>query len=137
MARPTILKPSAQKILISTFCQNEEHFPGFDARRHSPETIVQKLIQRFNLQLAPDDLNWFAGAWQYFQSAASSYNQPLDPKATLECAESVWGGQMLPDTIPILANGAGDYLCARFNHDGTLSEIIEWRHEGYHWRHFG
>jgi hypothetical protein len=65
------------------------------------------------------------------------FNEALDPREVLERAESVCGGLMLPDTLPILANGFGDFLCTRFRHDGTLYEIIEWQHEGAYWRHYG
>ncbi len=98
---------------------------------------MQKAIKRFNFQLSPTDKIWFEGGWRDFDGSSSLYNQPLDPDEILEHAKGVWGGMMLPDTIPLLANGAGDYLCARFTNEGTLSEIIEWLHEGAGWRHYG
>ena len=98
---------------------------------------MRTVIQHFRLQLSPADQMWFEGAWRDFDGGACTYNESLDPGETLEHAERVWGGQMLPDTIPLLTNGAGDYLCARFTHDGTLSEVIEWLHEGARWRHYG
>jgi len=41
----------------------------------------------------------------------------------------IWGGAMLPDTLPMLGNGCGDCLCLRFRPDGTVSEVIRWLHE--------
>ncbi len=98
---------------------------------------MQNAIDRFRLELSASDRKWFEGSWRDFDGAASLYNQSLDPSETLGQARAVWGGMMLPDTIPLLANGFGDYLCARFTNDGRLSEIIEWFHEGVGWRHYG
>jgi hypothetical protein len=98
---------------------------------------VQKAIKRFHLQLSPTDQNWFEGAWRDFDGSSSLYNQALDLDEILEHGKGIWGGMMLPDTMPLLANGMGDYLCARFTNNGTLSEIIEWCHEGAGWRHYG
>jgi hypothetical protein len=98
---------------------------------------MQEVIQAFHLRLRPDDRRWFDGAWRDFDGNSCMFNEALDPREVLERAKSVWGGLMLPDTLPILANGFGDFLCARFTYDGTLSEIIEWQHEGAHWRHYG
>lgn len=44
---------------------------------------------------------------------------------------------MLPDTLPILGNGMGDCVNVRFNGDGSISEFVEWHHEGGHWSHWG
>ncbi len=98
---------------------------------------MHEAIRAFHLKLRPDDKLWFEAAWRDFDGERCMFNEALDPHEVLSCGEHVWGGQMLPDTIPILANGCGDYLCARFSFDGTLSEIIEWQHEGSNWRHYG
>jgi tetratricopeptide (TPR) repeat protein len=98
---------------------------------------LKKIIERFQLQLSPADLKWFEGGWRYFDGSASEYHQALDPQEVLEHGKGIWGGMMLPDSIPLLENGMGDSLCARFSYDGTLSEIIEWHHEGAGWRHYG
>jgi hypothetical protein len=44
---------------------------------------------------------------------------------------------MLPDTLPVLGNGAGDVLCLRFGTNDTLAEIVEWSHDGGWWRPYG
>jgi hypothetical protein len=98
---------------------------------------MQEAIRAFHLKLRPDDQLWFEAAWKDFDGEKCMFNEALDLHEVLSFGKYVWGGQMLPDTIPILANGCGDYLCARFGFDGTLSEIIEWQHEGSNWRHYG
>ncbi len=81
---------------------------------------MQEVTKRFHLQLSPSDKNWFEGGWRDFDGNASLYNQPLDPHEVLEHAEGIWGGMMLPDSIPLLKNGMGGSLCARFTNDGEL-----------------
>jgi hypothetical protein len=45
----------------------------------------------------------------------------------------VWGGQMLPDSLPLADNGFGDSLCVRFRPDGRVREVVFWGHEGSYW----
>jgi hypothetical protein len=98
---------------------------------------MQEIIQAFHLKLSVDDARWFDGGWRDFNDEWSMFNEALDPREVLGGGVNVWGGMMLPDTVPILANGCGDYLCARFRHDGTLVEIVEWNHEETDWKHYG
>ncbi len=101
-----------------------------------PKNTMQNPLERLHLRLSLDDRAWLEGGWRDFEGMESLYNEALEPTNALEEAAR-WGGLMLPDTLPLLANGFGDYLCARFNGDGTLSEIIEWHHEGGGWKHYG
>lgn len=56
----------------------------------------------------------------------------MDPSGT-----AIWGGLMLPDTLPFLSDGSGNSLCLRFGFDGTVSEVICWDHEGGGWKPYG
>ncbi|MDP6442791.1 MAG: SMI1/KNR4 family protein [Pirellulaceae bacterium] len=49
----------------------------------------------------------------------------------------VWGGFMLPDTLPIISNQYGDWLCLRAASDGQIREIIYWCHRGGDWIPYG
>ncbi len=46
-------------------------------------------------------------------------------------------GFMLPDTLPILGNGYGDWLCMRVNADNTAGEVVHWYHGGGDWMPWG
>jgi len=90
--------------------------------------------------LSPDGIDWLDGTIReglnYVQQG--EFSVPLDPKDILDRSASiVWGGLMLPDTLPVLDNGCGDVLCLRFGRDGGLSEVIRWAHEGNYWQPFG
>ncbi len=47
--------------------------------------------------------------------------------------EGIWGGAMLPDSLPILEDGMGDALLLRFGPHGRAREVVEWHHEGARW----
>ena len=99
--------------------------------------VMKSLLGSFHLRLAPHDEKWFLGGWQSFDGESSVFSEALNPEETLATGVNVCGGLMLPDTFPILGDGLGNHLCARFGTDGTLSEIVAWDHEGGNWRHYG
>jgi len=98
---------------------------------------MRNLIERLNLRLGPEEQTWFQDGWRSFDGESACYNEPFNPKETVDHAKHIWGGQMLPDTLPILGNGMGDCVNVRFNGDGSISEFVEWHHEGGHWSHWG
>ena len=98
---------------------------------------MRNLIERLHLRLAPEEQEWFQGGWQSFDGESACYNEPFNPNETVDHGKHIWGGQMLPDTLPILGNGMGDCVNVRFNGDGSISEFVEWHHEGGHWNHWG
>jgi len=98
------------------------------------ESNSQWLADRFQLRLTTEATNWFDKEWQTISGSGMSFNEAIDPK---HVTESIWGGLMPPDTLPIAGNGCGDCLLARFGQDGALNEIIAWYHEGGGWTHFG
>ena len=58
----------------------------------------------------------------------SDPEQLLDPPPG-----AIWAGFMLPDTLPIIGNDYGDWLCLRIAADGTVSELVQWSHGGGDW----
>jgi|LakMenE18May11ns_1017448.scaffolds.fasta_scaffold9944110_3 hypothetical protein len=49
------------------------------------------------------------------------------------CPTSIWAGLMQPDTLPLLGNGYGDWICVRINQQNSLGELIHWYHGGGDW----
>ncbi|MEM7476870.1 MAG: SMI1/KNR4 family protein [Planctomycetota bacterium] len=45
----------------------------------------------------------------------------------------IWPGFMLPDTLPVLGNDYGDWICVRVNPSNDLGELIYWYHGGGDW----
>ncbi|MEZ6133836.1 MAG: hypothetical protein R3C53_02890 [Pirellulaceae bacterium] len=99
---------------------------------------AQSIADRYHLWLAPHWRNWFEqpntavaqpefslpGA---FQSRAST-SELLSAKPSM-----VWAGFMLPDTLPVIGNEYGDWICVRVAEDNALGELIHWYHGGGDW----
>lgn len=101
---------------------------------------TEKLSQAYKLHLAPDLSEWYdKEMWEKLSKASIErsliYNVPIKPGDLLDPkSSSIWGGQMLPDSLPVLDNGASDTISMRINPDGTIKEFIQWDHEGATWR---
>jgi hypothetical protein len=97
----------------------------------------QRLSDSFALQLTPELIDWFdTEKWQ--TTYPLEFGEPVKPKNLLDPNSSqVWGGLMLPDTLPILGNGCGDVIAVRFNSDGSVREFIRWLHEACEWNPAG
>ncbi len=52
---------------------------------------------------------------------------------TSESPTEIWPGFMLPDTLPVLGNEYGDWICVRVTADNRLGELIHWYHGGGDW----
>lgn len=106
-----------------------------------PEQWSQRIADHFQAHLPPDLAEWLDR--RIGDDAGEPYlgsftGVVIDPAGWLDSSSSaVWGGLMLPDTLPILNNGCGDVLAVRFGRDGGVSEVIRWDHEGGWWRPFG
>jgi hypothetical protein len=92
-----------------------------------------QLAARFHLSLPDDVIAWFdSEIWR--EEAPVGFGSPVSPE---EIPRSVHGGLMLPDTLPLLGNVCGDYLCLRIHPEGTVREVVAWLHEGGFWATFG
>ncbi len=93
----------------------------------------KRLIDKLAITLPEDISGWYDDElWR--EAAAGEYGQPVEPEAVLDVKSStIRGGQMLPDTIPILTNGIGDVIALRFGFDGSVCELVEWHHVGMEW----
>lgn len=97
----------------------------------------EHLCRQFDVVLPEDVARWYdEEVWR--QYAGVRYGEPIPPEAILEAtSHAIWGGLMLPDTLPILDNGCGDVLAMRFSSGGTLTEFVEWHHESMGWHPCG
>ncbi|MBN2020866.1 MAG: hypothetical protein JW749_11665 [Sedimentisphaerales bacterium] len=93
----------------------------------------QRLSGVFSLQLTPELIDWFdSEKWR--ESYSLEFGEPVLPENLLDQGSAeIWGGLMLPDTLPILGNGFGDDIAVRFNSDGSVREFIRWLHETCEW----
>ncbi len=89
------------------------------------------------MRLSPDLVDWFdAEIWQ--QVGKGEFNQAVSPDMLLaDSPEVIWPGLMLPDTLPLLGNRYGDWLCLRVGADNGVGEVIHWYHGGGDWIPWG
>ncbi len=95
-------------------------------------------IERHYALRLPDELrHWFdAPMWRH--PLLAEFRHPLTPAQLLDPPPGViWAGFMLPDTLPLIGNEYGDWLCMRISAEGRVSEIICWNHGGGDWVPYG
>ncbi|MEZ6091029.1 MAG: SMI1/KNR4 family protein [Pirellulaceae bacterium] len=102
-----------------------------------PPSWSSALRDRYHCALTSDLSDWWdREIWRY--EAGGEFDQPVSPQSLLEEApEVIWPGFMLPDTLPILGNGYGDWLCLRFDANNRPAEVIHWYHGGGDWMPWG
>ena len=103
---------------------------------HSPSNWSERIAKEFEVTLPVDLAAWFDQ--EVWKKSAQGYGEAVDPESLLDADSStIWGGQMLPDTLPILTNGGGDVIAARFGFDGCVREYVEWQHMDSSWSPLG
>jgi hypothetical protein len=101
------------------------------------ERWSDRVGERFSLALDPESIAWFDGGW-WHPAHGGEFQNPLPPEELLvDAPDCIWAGFMLPDTIPVISNRYGDWLCWRVDSDNRLSEVLHWYHGGGDWLPFG
>lgn len=111
--------------------------PTEAASKRGGPSWSHQLQQRYALRLDESLADWFdSGAWQL--AGRGEFNQPVSPEILLaDTPEVIWPALMLPDTLPVLGNCNGDWLCLRVGRDSTVQEVIHWYHGGGDWIPWG
>lgn len=93
----------------------------------------EQIERRYALRLTPELRSWFDDQlWQ--RTPPGRFRQPLPPAELLEPPPGlIWSGFMLPDTLPLVNNEYGDWLCLRVGADDWAGEILCWSHGGGDW----
>ncbi len=97
----------------------------------------RKIEKHYHLRISPELASWFDdGLWRHH--GQSEFRYPLHPEQFIEPVDgTIWAGFMLPDTLPIVGNKYGDWLCLRVSPEGQATEIICWNHGGGDWVPYG
>ncbi len=100
-------------------------------------TWSDKIQQRYHLRIPPDFADWLdREVWN--RPGGVEFSHPLPPERILDPEPgAIWGGFMLPDTLPVLGNDYGDWLCLRVTAEGDVWEVIAWWHGGGDWMPYG
>jgi hypothetical protein len=96
-------------------------------------TWSQRIERRFSLCLPVDVRAWLdESIWD--RPGGAEFCRAKTPEQILEPEPgTIWAGFMMPDTVPLIGNDYGDWLCLRIAADGSVSEIIHWSHCGGDW----
>jgi hypothetical protein len=98
---------------------------------------AEKIADRYALHLTPDLVSWLDdGIWR--EPGGAEFSESLTPEELLEPeSDLIWGGFLPPDMIPLIGNDYGDWLAARVDFDGQISEVVYWCHGGGDWLTYG
>ncbi|MFO0901424.1 MAG: hypothetical protein U0939_00410 [Pirellulales bacterium] len=96
-------------------------------------TWSQRVAQRYQVRLPPDVTRWLdEERWRL--PGGGEFNQALTPEQILDPEPGlIWPGFMLPDTLPLIGNQYGDWLCLRVAADSGAEEFVYWSHAGGDW----
>lgn len=105
--------------------------------RKPAKTWSGQIAQRYRLRLGASWVDWFDSE-QWRQCGCNEFNQPVPPETlTASQPDFIWPGFMPPDTLPVLGNKYGDWLCLRVGADDRPAEVLHWYHGGGDWIPWG
>jgi hypothetical protein len=95
------------------------------------------VAKAYHLKLPPDLTVWLDNElWR--DPGGAEFCHPQTPDELLHPEPGmIWAGFMLPDTLPLIGNQYGDWLCARVAWDGRIREVLYWCHGGGDWIPYG
>lgn len=111
--------------------------PNDPSTRDAAPTWSERLGERFGCTIEPTLADWLdSEVWK--ESGAGEFHHAVSPDSLLaDHSDVIWPGLMLPDTLPLIGNRYGDWLCLRVGPDNSVSEIIHWYHGGGDWIPWG
>lgn len=96
-----------------------------------------EVAKALHIQLPPDLIVWLDDEW-WKLPAGAEFCLPQTPQQLLTPEPgSLWAGFMLPDTLPLIGNQYGDWLCLRVDWEGRVREVVYWCHGGGDWIPYG
>ncbi len=94
-------------------------------------TWSQQLSDKFALDLSDELCDWFDGEiWQQFFTGTYMEFVPPDDLLNHE-SYVIYGGQLLPDMLPLARDGMGGVLAVRIGTDGREVEVATWDTMGF------
>lgn len=93
----------------------------------------ESLQEHFSLELSPDWIDWFDHSLNSVRPPGAMREVVAADHLVASTPSQIWPGFMLPDTLPIIGNSYGDWLCARIDENNGFGELIYWYHGGGDW----
>lgn len=92
-----------------------------------------QIAERFQLNLSESWKRWFDSHSQELALPGAMRQLASVAELCADAPQAIWAGFMLPDSLPLVGNDYGDWICARVTEDNTLGELIYWYHGGGDW----
>ncbi len=99
--------------------------------------LSEAISERYQLALSNELRDWMDGSWARFGSDSEFGSYNALPSLVDRAPDILWPGFMLPDTLPLIGNRFGDWLCLRIDASGQASELVHWYHGGGDFIPFG
>lgn len=93
----------------------------------------QIVAEHYRLNMSPRWQAWFDADSQLLRIPGAMQKTLSVDQICAAAPQQIWPGFMLPDTLPLIGNAYGDWLCGRVDADNTISELIYWYHGGGDW----
>ncbi len=93
----------------------------------------RQIADRYQIQLSAAWARWFDRDLDRLE-LPGEFRSPASADVLIEQVPAcIWPGLMLPDTLPVLGNDYGDWICVRVGPDNQLGEMVHWYHGGGDW----
>ena len=93
----------------------------------------QHIADRYHVELDDSWRQWFDQDAEQVP-LAGEFRESTQHGFLLDRAPTtVWPGLMLPDTLPLIGNEYGDWLCVRVDSENRFAELVHWYHGGGDW----
>jgi len=93
----------------------------------------QLIADRYQVELTGRWRQWFDYDAAHIPLAGEFREASQHPFLLDRAPAIVWPGLMLPDTLPLLGNEYGDWICVRVNEENHFDELVHWYHGGGDW----
>ena len=118
------------KTLKSEICAVKNR--GAKLRSLMDQPSIQ-IADRYRLMLSAEWQRWFQSDASRLRPAGVFQSALSAERLAMECPSEIWPGFMLPDTLPIMGNEYGDWICVRVLPGNGFGELLHWYHGGGDW----
>lgn len=93
----------------------------------------EQVSHRYQVNLPESWREWFDGFAEQLRIPGMMRQAISVEELCQDAPKAVWPGFMLPDTLPLVGNEYGDWICVRITPEDEFGELIYWYHGGGDW----
>ena len=94
---------------------------------------AKRLADRYSIQLSQTWIDWFDCKSVEVRSPGMMRHGLAAENLCQSTPREIWPGFMLPDTLPLVSNDYGDWICVRVTEEDEFGELLYWYHGGGDW----